>query len=186
MFEQQYPHLLQPLRLRGLTVRNRIMSAPNMLFQTIGGRTTEYYTRYLEAKARGGAGIVTLGEVPACDGGCHTPGTVMSRENLAIFSEMSAAIREHGAVSSVELTHGGRNARHEFNIKNPMGPDETESMYGHVEAMTKQDMEDVAASTRCSSTRPTAGCSPSSSPPWRTTGRMNSAEAWRIACASPS
>ena len=144
MFEQRYPHLMEPLRLRGITVRNRIMSAPNMLFQTIGGRTTEYYTRYLEAKARGGAGIVTLGEVPVCDGGCHTPGTVMSRENLAIFSEMSAAIREHGAVSSVELTHGGRNARHEFNVRNPMGPDETESMYGHVEAMTKQDMEDVA------------------------------------------
>ena len=53
MFEQQYPHLMEPLRLRGVTVRNRIMSAPNMLFQTIGGRTTEYYTRYLEAKARG-------------------------------------------------------------------------------------------------------------------------------------
>ena len=144
MFEQKYPHLMEPLRLRGLTARNRIMSAPNMLFQTIGGRTTEYYTRYLEAKARGGAGIVTLGEVPVCDGGCHTPGTVMSRENLAVFSEMSAAIREHGALSSVELTHGGRNARHEFNVKNPMGPDEMESMYGHVEAMTKQDMEDVA------------------------------------------
>ena len=39
MFEQQFPHLLALLRLRGLTVRNRIMSAPNMLFQTIGGRT---------------------------------------------------------------------------------------------------------------------------------------------------
>lgn len=144
MFEQAYPHLFAPLQLRGLTIRNRIMSAPNMLFQTIGGRTTEYYTRYLEAKARGGAGIVTLGEVPVCDGGCHTPGTVMNRENLAIFSEMSAAIREHGAVSSVELTHGGCKARHEFNVKNPMGPDETDSMYGHVNAMTEQDMEDVA------------------------------------------
>jgi len=144
LFEQKYPHLFRPLQLRGLTVPNRIMSAPNMLFQTIGGRTTEYYTRYLEAKARGGAGIVTLGEVPVCDGGCHTPGTVMSRENLAIFSEMSAAIREHGAVSSVELTHGGRNARHEFNVKNPMGPDEMDTAYGHVNAMTPKDMEEVA------------------------------------------
>ncbi len=144
MFEQKYPHLFQPLQLRNLTVRNRIMSAPNMLFQTIGGRTTEYYTRYLEAKARGGAGIVTLGEVPVCDGGCHTPGTVMSRENLAIFSEMGAAIREHGAVSSVELTHGGRNARPEFNVKNPVGPDETDTMYGHVNEMTREDMEEIA------------------------------------------
>lgn len=144
MFEQKYPHLFQPLQVRNLTIRNRIMSAPNMLFQTIGGRTTEYYTRYLEAKARGGAGIVTLGEVPVCDGGCHTPGTTMSRENLAIFSEMSAAIREHGAVSSVELTHGGRNARPEFNVKNPVGPDETDTMYGHVNEMTKADMEEIA------------------------------------------
>ena len=144
MFEQKYPHLFQPLQVRNLTLRNRIMSAPNMLFQTIGGRTTEYYTRYLEAKARGGAGIVTLGEVPVCDGGCHTPGTTMSRENLAIFSEMSAAIREHGAVSSVELTHGGRNARPEFNVKNPVGPDETDTMYGHVNEMTREDMEEIA------------------------------------------
>ena len=144
MYEQQYPNLFRPLRLRGLTMRNRIMSAPNMIFQTIGGRTTEYYTRYLEAKARGGAGLVTLGEVPVCDGGCHTPGTDLSRENLAIFSEMSAAIREHGALSSVELTHGGMKARHEFNKKNPMGPDETDTAYGHVRAMTREDMEDVA------------------------------------------
>ena len=144
MYEHPYPNLFRPLRLRGLTMRNRIMSAPNMLFQTIGGKTTEYYTRYLEAKARGGAGLVTLGEVPVCDGGCHTPGTEFSRENLAIFSEMSAAIREHGALSSVELTHGGMKARHEFNKKNPMGPDETDTAYGHVRAMTKADMEDVA------------------------------------------
>ena len=144
MYVNPYPNLLKPLKLRGLTVKNRIMSAPNMLFQTIGGRTTEYYTGYLAQKARGGAGIVTLGEIPVCDGGCHTPGTVMSRENLAIFSEMSAVIREHGAVSSVELTHGGRNARPEFNTVEAMGPDEMDGMYGHVRAMTEQDMEDVA------------------------------------------
>ena len=198
MYKQQFPHLLAPLRLRGLTLRNRIMSAPNMLFQTIGGRTTEYYTRYLEAKARGGAGIVTLGEVPVCDGGCHTPGTVMSRENLAIFSEMSAAIREHGAVSSVELTHGGRNARHEFNVKNPMGPDETDSMYGHVNAMTPGDMEDVAeAFADAAEYWYGAGFDtvlihaahgwlfPQFLSPSPITGRTNSAAAWKTACAFP-
>ena len=144
MYEQQYPSLFRPLRLRGLTMRNRIMSAPNMLFQTIGGKTTDAYLHYLEAKARGGAGLVTLGEVPVCDGGCHTPGTEFSRENLAVFSEMSAVIREHGALSSVELTHGGMKARHQFNKKQPMGPDETENGYGPVRAMTREDMEDVA------------------------------------------
>jgi 2,4-dienoyl-CoA reductase-like NADH-dependent reductase (Old Yellow Enzyme family) len=122
MYEQLYPHLFEPLKLRGLTLKNRLMSAPNMLFQTIAGRPTEYYIRYLEHKARGGAGIVTLGEIPVCDGGRHTPGMDFTRENMNLFAEMSAAIREHGAASSVELTHGGKNARPEYNVKNPMGP----------------------------------------------------------------
>jgi 2,4-dienoyl-CoA reductase-like NADH-dependent reductase (Old Yellow Enzyme family)/thioredoxin reductase len=144
MYEQQYPHLFKPLKIKGLTLKNRIMSAPNMLFQTINGRPTEYYIRYLEHKARGGAGIVTLGEIPVCDGGCHTPGMDFTRENMNLFAEMSAAIREHGAISSVELTHGGRNARPEFNRRNPMGPDEMTTPYGKVDAMTHKDMDDVA------------------------------------------
>jgi 2,4-dienoyl-CoA reductase-like NADH-dependent reductase (Old Yellow Enzyme family)/thioredoxin reductase len=144
MHRQLYPNLFKPLKIKGLTLKNRIMSAPNMLFQTIAGRPTEYYIRYLEHKARGGAGIVTLGEVPVCDGGRHTPGMDFTRENLILFAEMSAAIREHGAVSSVELTHGGRNARPEFNTVKSMGPDETETPYGKVSAMTRQDMENVA------------------------------------------
>ena len=145
MYQSLYPHLFTPLRVKNLVLKNRIMSAPNMLFHTVDGRPTEYYTRYLEHKARGGAAIVNLGEVPVCDGGCHTPGTDLTRDNLPIFGEMAAAIKEHGAIASVELTHGGRNARKEFNKKNPMGPVEFDSPFGtHVVAMTKQDMEDVA------------------------------------------
>ncbi len=144
MYQQLYPNLFKPLKIKGLTLKNRIMSAPNMLFQTIAGRPTDYYIRYLEHKARGGAGIVTLGEIPVCDGGRHTPGMDFTRENMNLFAEMSAAIREHGAVSSVELTHGGRNARPEFNKASPMGPDEALTPYGKVSAMTRRDMEAVA------------------------------------------
>jgi 2,4-dienoyl-CoA reductase-like NADH-dependent reductase (Old Yellow Enzyme family) len=92
-----------------------------MLFQTISGSTTEFYIRYLEHKARGGAGIVTLGEILSATAAAY-PGMNFTRENMNLFAEMSAAIREHGAISSVELTHGGRNARPEFNKKNPVGP----------------------------------------------------------------
>ena len=46
-----YPHLFTPLTVRGRTLRNRIMSAPNMLFQVYKGRPTDYYVGYLEHKA---------------------------------------------------------------------------------------------------------------------------------------
>jgi 2,4-dienoyl-CoA reductase-like NADH-dependent reductase (Old Yellow Enzyme family)/thioredoxin reductase len=123
------------------------MSAPNMLFRTLDGRPDDYYVSYLEHKARGGAGIVTLGEANVCDGGNHTPGMEMSDFNLAIFGEMAAAIHEHGAIASVELTHGGRNAKPQYN-KNPnliMGPcDGVNAAGAPSRAMTEDDMEYVA------------------------------------------
>ena len=144
----QYPNLLKPIKIRNLVLKNRIMSAPNMLFRTIGGRPDEYYLRYLEHKARGGAGLVSLGEANVCDGGNHTPGMETTLENLTIFSEIAQAIHEHGAAANVELTHGGMRVRPQFNKDQNliMGPVEFISPEtGHiVRAMTEDDMEYVA------------------------------------------
>ena len=107
----QFPHLFTPLRVKNVLLKNRIMSAPNMLFQTVDGRPTEYYAPYLEHKARGGAAIVNLGEVSVGDGGNHVPEMMKTHDNLPLFAELSAAIHEHGALASAELTHGGLKVR---------------------------------------------------------------------------
>ena len=140
-----YAHLFSPLEVRGRTLKNRIISAPNMLFQVWNGRPTDYYVGYLEHKAKGGAAIVNLGEVPICDGATHTPFTKLVPENLNIFGEMAAAIKQHGALASVELTHGGRNARPWYNTKPIKGPiTEINAMGTFVQQMTPKDMEEVA------------------------------------------
>ncbi|MCL1835117.1 MAG: FAD-dependent oxidoreductase [Oscillospiraceae bacterium] len=148
MYTYQYPNLLKPIKIRELVVKNRIMSAPNMLFRTIGGRPDEYYVRYLEHKARGGAGIVSLGEANVCDGGNHTPGMETTLENLTIYSEMAQAIHEHGAAANVELTHGGMRVKPQFNKDRDllMGPVEFDNPEtgAHIRAMTQTDMEYVA------------------------------------------
>jgi 2,4-dienoyl-CoA reductase-like NADH-dependent reductase (Old Yellow Enzyme family)/thioredoxin reductase len=145
MYTPQYPNLFKPLKVKGLTFKNRIMSPPNMLFHTVDGRPTPYYISYLEHKARGGAAIVTLGEVAVCDGGNHTPWTKWTRDNLPLYTEMAAAIHEHGALASVELTHGGKNARPEFNTVPIKGPVEDIGRMGDkVLAMDEADMEHVA------------------------------------------
>ena len=126
MYKQQYPNLFKPIKIKNLTVKNRIMSAPNMLFRTIDGCPDEYYLKYLEHKARGGAGIVTLGEANVCDGGNHTPGMETTLNNLTVYAEMAQVIHEHGAIASVELTHGGMSVRPEYNkdLNLIMGPSE--------------------------------------------------------------
>jgi 2,4-dienoyl-CoA reductase-like NADH-dependent reductase (Old Yellow Enzyme family)/thioredoxin reductase len=147
MYAQQYPHLFKPLKIKGLTFKNRIMSPPNMLFHTVDGRPTQYYIGYLEHKARGGAAIVTLGEVAVCDGGNHTPWTTWTKDNKPLYAEMAAAIHEHGALASVELTHGGQRARPEFNGVPIKGPVDTVTEMGvKVQAMDLSDMEHVAES----------------------------------------
>jgi 2,4-dienoyl-CoA reductase-like NADH-dependent reductase (Old Yellow Enzyme family)/thioredoxin reductase len=145
MYEQMFPNLFRPLKVKGLTFKNRIMSPPNMLFHTVAGRPTQYYISYLEHKARGGAAIVTLGEVAVCDGGNHTPWTTWTKDNRPLYAEMAAAIHEHGALASVELTHGGQRARPEYNTVPTKGPVDAVTETGvKVLAMDEADMEHVA------------------------------------------
>ena len=147
MYNQKYPNLFKPIKIRNLLIKNRIMSAPNMLFRTLDGRPDAYYIGYLEHKARGGAGIVTLGEANTCDGGNHTPGMETSLQNMAVFSEMTQAIHEHGAVASVELTHGGFNVKGQFNKdKNKLmsASGGVNSNGDTIREMTVEDMEYVA------------------------------------------
>ena len=143
--ENLYPNLFKPLEIRGRVFKNRIFSAPNMLFQIVGGRPTDYYVGYLEHKARGGAAVVTLGEIPICDGGSHTPPAKLIPENLNIYGEMASAIKQHGALAAVELTHGGRRARPWYNDRNLIGPVTEITEDGNfVTEMTEKDMEDIA------------------------------------------
>ena len=138
-----YPNLFQPLTVRGRTLKNRIMSAPNMMFQVVNGRPTDYYVGYLEHKAKGGAAIVNLGEVPVIRGGNHTPFIELIPENLNIFGEISSAIKEHGALASIELTHCGRKGRPWIN-KQLKGPNTEITENGiFCEAMTEKDMDEV-------------------------------------------
>lgn len=143
--ENKYPHLFAPMEIRGRVLKNRIMSAPNMIFQVVDGRPTDYYVGYLEHKARGGAAIVNMGEVNIADGSSHTPRIELIDKNLNIFGEIASSMKQHGALASAELVHGGRNARNEYNTIPVMGPvDEVTEMGTVVKAMTVADMERVA------------------------------------------
>jgi len=148
MYKKSYPNLFKPIKIRNLIMKNRIMSAPNMLFHTIDGRPNMFYISYLEHKARGGAGIVTLGEANVCDGGNHTPEMETKFENMALYAEMAQAIHEHGAIASVELTHGGARAKPEYNndVSKIVGPCDMDNHVtgAHVRAMNEEDMEFVA------------------------------------------
>ena len=59
----KYEKLFEPIRIGGLLVKNRIESAPVHDFMIApDGHATRDCIEHYKAKARGGAGIVTVGE----------------------------------------------------------------------------------------------------------------------------
>ena len=109
-----FPHLFSPLRLGGLTARNRIESAPvSMGDLTPEGYLTRENVAAYEVKARGGAAIVTIGEskVHTKTGKAH--GRMVPLDDDEVLPSLintTDAIKRHGALASIELIHPGRRA----------------------------------------------------------------------------
>jgi 2,4-dienoyl-CoA reductase-like NADH-dependent reductase (Old Yellow Enzyme family)/thioredoxin reductase len=111
----KYPNLLTPIKLGDLTLRNRIlqspMGAPNL---TPEGYFTLDSIAFFEARAAGGAAVVTIGE-----GFVHTKTSVskirrfdvISLDEPAVYpylARTARAIKRHGAIPSIELQHAGK------------------------------------------------------------------------------
>lgn len=109
--EYKYPHVCQPITIGRVTFRNRIFSAPMGGTDItndgcIGPKSTAFY----ELRAKGGAGAVTVSECmvhPQTDGShaYHLDTAILN--SLASFTYTADAIRRHGAIPSVELSHSG-------------------------------------------------------------------------------
>ncbi len=109
--ERKYPHLCAPITLAGVTFRNRMFSAPMGGTDItndgcIGPKSAAFY----ELRARGGAGAVTVSECmvhPQTDGShaYHLDTAILN--SLAAATYAADAIRRHGAMPSLELSHSG-------------------------------------------------------------------------------
>ncbi len=147
---QFYPHLFESFSVKGLTFRNRLFSAPNMMcYMDFNGSPTPDMIAYYAEKARGGAAVVTIGDTPVDrEHAASNPRSFsLTYENLPFLSEMAMAIHEGGALASLELNHAGRVAEPAANGGGePIGPVSfTRDWDGvQVRAMTEEDMNQVA------------------------------------------
>ena len=109
---RKFPNLFSPLKIGGLTMKNRIISAPMTYpILTADGSLTPEAAAFYELRAKGGAAVVTVSEL-IVDGkmGKYYPVQVTidapnAKDSLAVAAR---AVRRHGAIASMELSHGGR------------------------------------------------------------------------------
>lgn len=112
--KRKYPNLSKPIQIGNVTFRNRMFSAPMggtdiTADCTIGPKSTAFY----ELRAKGGAGAVTVSECmvhPETDGSHAYHLDLKIVDSLASFTYTADAIRRHGAIPSVELSHSGQYA----------------------------------------------------------------------------
>ena len=127
---QFYPHLFETFSVKGLTFRNRLFSAPNMICQMDEkGYPMPDMVAYYAEKARGGAAVVTLGDTPVDreHAASNTRSFNLDYNNpvavLPYLSEIAMAIHEGGAIASHELNHAGMYANPAANNGGePIGP----------------------------------------------------------------
>lgn len=143
----KYPHLFTPLQVGTLTFRNRLLSAPNMMCAlNPDGSPSDVMIGYYEEKAKGGAAQITVGDTPVEERGFTTPRhPILSSGTVQKWSEVARAIRQHGAVASIELNHGGRISNSLVTGYQTLGPvDEVKANGTTVKGATPAELEEVA------------------------------------------
>ena len=157
MYTPAFPALCQPLRLRGLTLSNRMAAAPMGYPElTAEGLLTQDAIAFYELRAKGGAALITVGEavVHYATGRSHGRSINLSHPDvLAGLTQLARAIRRHGAAASIELAHGGKfsavdslpGERHRDKVK--YGPvDEVMPDGSRVIAMPKEMIAEIVES----------------------------------------
>ncbi len=103
--------LFEPLRLRDLTLANRIMVSPMCQYSAIDGSATDWHNAHLGALAASGAGLMCLEATHVSAVGRITPGCLglYSDANEAALAPILRMIRAVAPIKvGVQLAHAGR------------------------------------------------------------------------------
>lgn len=112
---EPFAPLFQPLRIKSLTLRNRIMSTAHAPGYGEGGRPGLRYQLYHEEKARGGIALTMFGGsssvAPDSPAAPWNQISVADDGIIPHFQAFAERIHRHGAALMIQLTHMGRRTR---------------------------------------------------------------------------
>ncbi len=158
--QRKFPNLFSPLKVGGVTLKNRIISAPMTypLLASDGCLTPEAIAFY-ELRAKGGAAVVTVSEVivDSRTGKYYTIQVVLDAPNAKdSLAQAARAIKRHGAVPSIELSHGGKYALAEGGVA--LGPGDDSKTAGRRSGQCRRRIS--AASWTLTAGRPSSARTP--------------------------
>lgn len=102
--------LLTPLRIRGVTLRNRIVVSPMCQYSSIDGFSDDWHLVHLGSRAVGGAGLIFTEATAVTPQGRISPVDlgIWDDNHVENLSRITSFIHRMGGVSGIQLAHAGR------------------------------------------------------------------------------
>jgi mycofactocin system FadH/OYE family oxidoreductase 2 len=145
-----YPHLFSPLRIGGVTVRNRIMQTAHVKLFAHGAVDSQRNVDYQAARAKGGAGLLITGNRvvhPTSTTGFPRVAWAYLPDALEADRRLTEAVHRHDALIFAQLNHFGLNASSDSadDLRVLWGPSAVKSpAYGETpKAMEHEDIQEV-------------------------------------------
>jgi 2,4-dienoyl-CoA reductase (NADPH2) len=112
----RYPHLLSPLRIGPLTVRNRVVFSAHLTNYAENGKPSEQHAAYYAARAAGGAGLIITEEHSTHVTDWPYEKLIHGFDPAVIpgYRRITDAVHAHGVPILAQLNHNGGQASSMF------------------------------------------------------------------------
>lgn len=104
--------LFSPLKLRSVTLKNRIAMSPMCQYSAQDGHVTDWHLLHYPTRAIGGVGLVIVEATAVEARGVISPDDlgIWSDAHIAGLKELTRRIRYAGGVPGIQIAHAGRKA----------------------------------------------------------------------------
>jgi 2,4-dienoyl-CoA reductase-like NADH-dependent reductase (Old Yellow Enzyme family) len=104
--------LFTPLKIRGITLRNRIAVSPMCQYSAEDGFVNDWHLVHLGSRAVGGAGLVITEATAVEPGGRISPADtgIWKDEHVEPLARIARFLQANGAIPGIQLAHAGRKA----------------------------------------------------------------------------
>ncbi|MBI4884166.1 MAG: FAD-dependent oxidoreductase [Actinobacteria bacterium] len=144
-----HPHFAQPLRLRHVTLRNRIVFGAHTTNMSEGGLPGARHLGYYLERARGGAAMIVVEPVPVHATAVLTRGNFRHSDDAVIpgFRAITDACRAEGAVMIQQLYHVGQHGDFDNSYQPSWSPSGLPSYHDNdgSHQMTEDEIEEIIA-----------------------------------------
>lgn len=104
--------LFEPLTLRGVTLRNRVVMSPMCQYSSEDGLANDWHLVHLGSRAVGGVGLVMVEASAVTPDGRITPADlgIWDDQHVEPLARIARFVASQGAVPAIQLAHAGRKA----------------------------------------------------------------------------